>query len=118
MNPINLLTFERAVLCSMKQPIPIAYFNIYERGDVWVKVKDCDGCSWENRQKCCGNCPLLTKAGCIPHLEGIKKPFNCIIIPAPDVCHGWCQIEFECIEGKYKGKIRKVSEPRDVFHSI
>ena len=47
---------EKLVLCSIDDPSPILYMNIYEEGDVWVKSKGCEGC--ENNRKCCGDCPM------------------------------------------------------------
>ena len=110
-----MITDEKYVVCSVKEPVPLAYGNVYEEGDLWVKIKGCEDCSWENRQKCCGNCPLLTGKGCIPHLEGNKKPFSCVIIPPPDKNHGWCSLEFKCVQGTREGQIRKIREPGNVF---
>jgi len=36
---------EMLFLCSIENPSPIAYCNVYEIGDIWVKIQGCDQCS-------------------------------------------------------------------------
>ena len=106
---------DRLVLCTQDNPTTIAYFNLYEDGDVWIKTKGCEGCPWENRQKCCSGCPMLSEKGCFFHLQspkGSNKPFSCVTCPDPHPRNvlSWCQLEFECVKGKHKGQIRKLRE--------
>ncbi len=109
---------EKLFLCSVENPSPILYVNIYGEGDVWIKVKGCEGC--KEHKKCCGNCPLSIDLGCAYHLgankKGSKKPFFCIYFPIPDNCLSWCQLEFKCIVGKYKNKIRKIKKHGNIFN--
>lgn len=119
MSDLTIISSEPAVVCPMDSPSPIAYLNIYENGDIWIKTKGCENCSWDNRKKCCGNCPMLTMRGCTYHLENIKssrKPLHCVIEPPPSKCKSYCQLEFQCAKGSHKGQIRKVSEPGNIFH--
>lgn len=106
-------------LCSTRTPTTIAYFNVYEEGDIWVKIQGCDICPIESRKQCCGKCMLFSEHGCLLHLEnnekGNKKPFQCLSIPSPDKNLEFCHLEFKCISGNNKGKIRKVCDPRDIF---
>ena len=110
---------EKLFLCSIENPSPIFYCNIYEEGDVWIKIKGCEGC--EKHKKCCGNCPLSVDSGCVYHIginkKGSKKPFFCVYFPTPDKCLSWCQLEFKCIVGKYKNKIRKIKNPGNIFNN-
>ena len=102
---------KKCVVIPIDEPSPIAYMNVYEEGDIWVKKKGCEGC--KNIEKCCGNCPLLTKDGCLLHLQsGKMKPYKCIVYPTPDMAHSWCQIEFECVKGSNKGKLRRLKDER------
>ena len=112
------ITVEKAVLCLLDDPTPIAYFNVYEVGDIWVKIKGCKDCSLTNRVKCCGTCPHATANGdCAWHLEEGRssKPWMCIAWPTPDQANSKCSLEFKCTKGKHKGKIRKVKNPGNVF---
>lgn len=109
-----MFTEEKAVVCLVNDPIPIAYLNVYEKGDIWIKIKGCDNCSYKNMKKCCGNCPMLTEKGCFYHLEEGKfssKPYNCVISPLPNTVHSYCQLEFKCISGSKKEQIRKINKP-------
>jgi len=114
---MDLITEKLSVLCKVNSPVPIAYLNVYEVGDVWIKINSCNGCPPKSREKCCGSCPMITKIGCRLHLEdkGSKKPFRCIVNPIPTICLSWCLLEFKCIQGSKEGLIRKIREPGDVF---
>lgn len=102
----------KAVICPVDSPSPAAYINIFEWGDVWVKVKGCDRCSAEGRRKCCTNCKFSLSTGCMVHIENpMSKPFQCVVGPLPDTTFSFCHLEFECVEGSRKGVIRKVCEP-------
>lgn len=112
------VTKEKAVLCLLDDPTPIAYYNVYKPGDIWIKIKGCEDCSVENRKKCCGNCPHVTANGdCAWHLEvgRSSKPWSCIMWPTPDQANSRCCLEFKCVKGKHKGKIRKVRDVANVF---
>lgn len=108
------LTDKTAVVISVDEPTVIAYLNVYEKGDVWIKIKGCESCGIEDRLYCCGNCVMLLKdtGECRLHLGFNKreKPFHCVTDPPPNICHAWCSLEFKCIEGSRKGKIRRVSD--------
>lgn len=116
---VENFTKRKSVLCALDDPTPIAYFNVYEEGDVWLRIKGCESCPLENRKKCCGNCPMLTPDGnCFWHLEsgaGSSKPFRCVVKPYPDTCKRFCSLEFRCIQGGKKGKTRKVSKPGNIY---
>ena len=38
----------KAVICSLDDPTPVAYANVYENGDIWVKIQGCEACPIEN----------------------------------------------------------------------
>ena len=103
------------VLCEFDDCVPIAYYDVFEEGDCWEKIQGCEVCPWEDRQKCCGSCAMLTVEGCAMHWRK-QKPFKCVISPHPNVHHGWCHLEWKCTKGSMKGKIKKACEPRNVFH--
>lgn len=109
----ELIKSEKLVLCKLKEPVPIMYFNIFEEGDIWYKIKGCDNCASNGFRNCCGNCPMSTEKGCFLHLRGsgCQKPFNCVIVPTPDKTYSHCSLEFECLKGTRKGTVRKLKEP-------
>jgi len=105
------------VLCMKEFPSPIAYCNVYEPGDAWLKTQGCESCDERGRELCCGKCPMTTPKGCLLHLTNTKnsdKPYRCVVNPLPTDVHSWCAIEFKCQCGKNKDKIRKVREPDTV----
>lgn len=105
---------DKMVLCTQDNPTVVAYFNIFDEGDIWIKTKGCEGCPWESRQLCCRGCPMNTEQGCLLHLqrpEDTNKPFSCVTLPEPVTTLSYCQIEFECIGGKNRGKKRRIKEP-------
>lgn len=107
---------EKLVLCSMDGQTAIAYLNIYEEGDVWLKTQGCEACSVENRRLCCNKCPMYSDKGCFLHLGDLEnKPFTCVVYPVPGVHIGICSLEFECVSGKHKNKIKKVNKPDSIF---
>lgn len=112
---VRQITDKRAVVVPVANPISVGFLNVYGP-DAWVQVKGCDGCKAIN--ECCGGCPMaIPDVGCAVHLRTkSKKPFFCIKYPEPDEHISYCQQVFKCVAGKYKGKIRKVCEPADVFH--
>ncbi len=112
------VTDKKAVVCLLDDPTPIAYYNLYNPGDIWVKIKGCEECDIEDSKKCCGNCPHVMASGdCAWHLEEGRssKPWSCIAWPRPNQTNSRCSLEFECIEGKHKSKIRKVRKRGNVF---
>ena len=99
------------VVCEIDKPEVLEYLDVFETGDRWVKIKGCEACSFENRKKCCGECPMLTEKGCFFHLEGTNsKPFRCVVYPTPNTNLTWCSLEFQCVEGNNKGKIKRVKD--------
>lgn len=108
-----------SALIEVDSPTPIAFLNVFENGDKWVKIKGCEDCPEEWRKKCCGNCPLKSDKGCSLHLQKpFQKPFSCIITPSPYVCKKNCVLEYRCVEGKNEGKIRRVTDIRNVIKDI
>lgn len=106
---ISICNKKISVLCFVDSPVPLAYFNVYEEGDIWVKIKGCEGCI--NTSRCCGKCPMLSEKGCFLHLDNmLNKPYRCVVKPEPQVCIIWCQLEFQCVKGPKKGVIRRVSD--------
>jgi hypothetical protein len=106
------MTTKMAAVFEVDSPSPVAFMNVFDEGDVWLKFKDCSGCGEENQITCCGDCPFRLEAGCYVHIK-IKgqKPFECCVQPAPHKTYSYCQLEFVCIEGPRKGTVRKMSEP-------
>ena len=115
-----VITNKKSVVIALDEPTPIAFLNLYEEGDEWVKIKGCDECTLENRIKCCNNCPMFLKEKggiCSWNLERppTGKPFYCIVNPVPNICKKTCILEYECTKGTNKGKIRRVQDTRDVL---
>ena len=110
---------EKAVVCLVNEPSPVAYLNLYEAGDVWVKIQGCEACPLERRKRCCGECPLFAETGCVLHLQktakGGNKPFKCVTTPHPDSAKGDCRLIYKCVAGSKKGKIRRVGDRGNVF---
>jgi len=99
-------------------PSPIAFINVFEPGDIWIKINSCEGC--KEIEKCCGDCPILSSNGCAFHTSkrnrySTNKPYQCVVKPTPDQGHSYCQLEFECIKGSKKGKIRRMSDSLDII---
>lgn len=109
------MTNKIAVVVEIDNPTPIAYLNLYEQGDLWLKIKGCEDCPIESRRRCCNQCPMLVKDNglCMLHMGvgSLNKPFECVVRPNPKNCLSWCQLEYKCISGKNEGKIRKVNTP-------
>jgi len=112
---MNNITDKTAVVIEVDEPTPVAFLNLFEKGDIWVKAKGCEDCPVENRRRCCNQCPLLIQetGQCMAHLGvgSLNKPFECVIRPIPDKCYSWCNLEYKCVQGSNEGKIRKVNEP-------
>jgi hypothetical protein len=114
----DISTEEEFVLCPLDHPTTVAHFNVYEKGDIWVKIKGCESCPWESRQICCRGCPMNTELGCYLHIRSgsRNKPYGCMTASSSPNCNQtYCYLEFKCIKGKHEGKIRKVKEPSNVF---
>jgi hypothetical protein len=115
-NMMNKISEEMCAIIPWNDPSPVAYINVFELGDIWVKTKSCDGCSQESKEMCCHNCPVFTGDGCMFHQSGkysTNKPFECVVKPTPEQGRSYCQLEFTCISGKYKGKVRRLKETLD-----
>ena len=106
-----MLPTERyAAVIPVDDPSPIAFINVFEKGDVWVKTRECAQCGG-----CCGNdCAMLLDNKCRLHMErrndGTAKPFHCIIAPKPHTCKTYCTLEFTCIAGTNVGKVIRVRD--------
>lgn len=96
-------------------PSPIAFMDVFEKGDYWKKIKGCDDC--QNSKQCCTNCKFLLSTGCFLHIDnnGLNKPLYCIIKPYPSDQWPYCQQEYKCIKGSNKGKIRRIQDNEGVL---
>ena len=107
---------------SLDDPTPIAFRNVYEEGDKWIKVHGCETCPDKQRARCCGNCRSLTKsAKCRLHKTGLNhKPFFCIVwpTPEPDKMFSPCEIVYKCVRGEHIGKFRHVSDKRGILRKV
>jgi hypothetical protein len=114
--PDEFTNEELAIVYSNK-PVPVAYMNVYEKGDVWLKIKGCDSCPPEQAKKCCGRCPLVSDMGCFLHLDtfGKNKPFNCVVKPSPRKHMANCALEYKCVCGTYSSLTHKLCNPRGVL---
>jgi hypothetical protein len=106
------------VVCDIDEAVPIAYINVYEDNDVWIKVQGCEACGMKKPQRCCGKCPFAMDDGCKFNFDpGIStKPFMCVVMPTI-VKHQMtgCNLIYKSVAGSMKGKIRRVCDPSDVF---
>jgi hypothetical protein len=111
MESVAEITKEPAVITGLREPSTIAYINVFDEGDVWVKTKGCEGCG--RIKDCCKTCPFcLPPDGCTVHIKMPKqKPFLCVTFPLPSKTFSYCQQEFKCIHGPRTGTIRKIAEP-------
>jgi hypothetical protein len=94
---------------------PIAFINVYETGDCWIKIQGCEKCPEDRRRLCCGNCGMLTPDGkCSWQMTENRshKPLNCVIWPTPDQCKKGCQLKYKSIAGSLKGTVRSVSDAK------
>lgn len=109
---ITQITKEIAVICKYDSPEPIAYLNVFEEGDVWIKIKGCENC--KNKSRCCSGCPLLINEQCTYQLGNnaiqSKKPYHCVVAPSPRDTYDWCNLEFKCTYGTNINKIKKISK--------
>ena len=110
-----MLPDEILALISLKRPSElVGYMNVYDYGDIWEKIKGCDGC--ENN--CCKNCPIyMEDLGCRLHIlnMGQDKPVHCVIQPSPLKHRADCLLEYKCTKGIHIGRIRKQSDPKNVL---
>ncbi len=112
---------ETTVEIALNDPTPIAFRNVYEDGDKWIKAVGCEACPENQRAACCGNCPRLIGNECEWHIGDRKanshKPFCCIVkpTPLPDAMQKPCAIVYKCVIGSYKGKYRRVQDRRGVL---
>lgn len=115
-----MITKRYSVLIDVENATTIAYYNVFEEGDIWLKIKGCETCPEERRIKCCNQCPCVTPDGkCMWQLKReahkTRKPFYCIIYPTLEMCVGDCNLEYVCVEGSKKGKIRRLKDGRKTF---
>ncbi len=107
------------VVVDMKEATPVAYINVYEQGDVWIKIQGCEACKMPAPQRCCGKCPFATEKGCWWHYEGTTvppKPLNCVALPKIIQKRSEkCTLIYKCVAGSMKGKIRRIFDHADVF---
>ena len=55
---------KRLVVCDIDEATPIAYINVYEDNDIWLKIQGCEACERDKPQRCCGKCPFIIDEGC------------------------------------------------------
>jgi len=104
------------VVCYIDEPSPIAYYDLYDEGDEWIKIKGCQECPPESRRLCCGQCPFLMDYECAWNRDRSKnKPFTCIVKPYPSSAMSFCALEYLCVKGPKEGKIRRVQDPGNTF---
>lgn len=119
MTDIDKFLNSETVICSMDDPEALGYTSLYEKGDVWIKIRGCEDCPEESRIKCCGQCPMSSDMGCYFHLMNpsshSQKPFGCISHPHPKFARSYCCLEFKCIRGSNEGKIRRVRDKHGVL---
>ena len=111
---------ETKAIITIENPTPVAFLDVFEPGDEWVKVNSCLDCSEEGRAKCCGNCYWLVKGGWCHWHQGhlakhSSKPFWCIISPPPDAMKSRCILKYKCTKGTLKGYFRYVKDPKGVL---
>ena len=109
----------KLAVVDMKEATPVAYINLYEQDDIWLKVKGCEDCPWESRIRCCGRCAFLMERGCAWHFERgdltKSKPFVCVVRPTPESAKAFCRQEYLCIKGTKKNLIRRTRDKRGEF---
>jgi len=112
----DLPTDKLLMVLEYDRPIVVGAMNLYDPGDVWVKISGCESCG--GMSVCCGKCPFLMEdRRCLWHVEGrrSRKPFNCCVDPHPRHACSYCNLAYECIQGPKKGKRRYVCDPRDIL---
>ena len=101
-------------IVAMNDPSAMGFMDVYDPGDVWMKVQGCDACITENN--CCGNCAARAGDKCSLHiLNGGSKPYDCVVRPSPIEHNSNCALVFECTCGKFKGQFRWKADPQSVF---
>jgi hypothetical protein len=115
-----MITKKTAILCTIKDAEAVAFFNLYDEGDIWEKIKGCLDCPKEQRIHCCGRCPCIMPNGdCYWHspdeVQHSRKSLYCMMTPIPTKHNSRCCIEYKCIEGLKKGKIRRLRDKLNVF---
>ena len=108
------------VVCDLEKATPVAFLDLYEEGDEWVKVKSCEDCPTEQRIKCCGNCPCIMPDGnCYwqagENKKNLRKSLFCVVYPLPNKHISRCCLEYRCIKGSNKGKVRRIKDKLNVF---
>jgi hypothetical protein len=121
---MNLPTDKILAVLPMADPSPVAFMNLYEPGDVWVKVQGCDACTVERSRACCGakpggqfHCPhVMVEGGCSLHAEhNSSKPMYCAIQPTPEKTKGHCALVYRCVSGKWISHERHLCDRRGVL---
>jgi hypothetical protein len=107
-------------LVDIAEATPVAFINVYEQGDIWMKVQGCEACQQEAPSRCCGKCPFAMNEGCAWHFQktGIvpAKPLNCVILPLIlKKQKVGCNLIYRCVAGKHKGKLRRVQDHAGEF---
>ena len=114
------ITDKYSAVIPVDEPSPVGFLNLYDEGDAWIKIQGCEACPVEQRIKCCGDCPCIMPDGrcywqSAETIQKSRKTFYCIITPLPKIHNSRCCIEYKCIEGKKKGKIRRLKDKLNVF---
>ena len=99
------------VIIDLDSKSAVGYRDVYG-DDEWIKIQGCEGC--KDKKKCCQGCEdSMPNGDCAVHEKG--KPLNCIIAPSIKMCVAHCQLEYQCIKGINKGKIRRVKDKLNVL---
>jgi len=109
---------ETVALVPLDRPEVLGYANLFEEGDLWIKIKGCLDCPESSRQMCCRDCKAKYIYGCMFHLEGgtTNKPFECVVKPDPRQGLSYCHLEFLCVSGTRVGKIRRIKDSLDIIN--
>ena len=110
-------TDKMCAIVPINDPSPVGYINVFEQGDVWWKTKGCKGCPVESQKMCCNHCKIFSPVGCgfqaDDYISATNKPYQCVVKPTPEQGRSYCQLQFTCIKGKHKGKVRNLNKSLD-----
>jgi hypothetical protein len=108
----DLKKFGTVALVSCEKPETVGFMNVYDTGDVWVKVRGCEVCS----QHCCGKCPLQFEGKCRVHqTDPQNKPYVCVVQPLPNVQRLNCALVWKCFSGILEGRHRWACDPQNIY---
>ena len=113
---------QELVVIDIKEASPVAFINVYEDGDIWMKIVGCEACRMPSPARCCGRCPFATIDGCAWHAKNFSlgsvsdKSLGCIVLPRITKKRtDKCSLIYKCVRGSMKGKYRRIFDHADVF---